>query len=108
MNECVNHPLRPAIAKCRKCNQPICDQCSQEFGRFCSAQCAAEFQEFQSRIPNTSAVRRRRFSMLGCLRTFAISIVLSVIIWFALVQLLGTSNPGEMLVALKKMWKLAF
>jgi len=76
--------------------------------RFCSPTCAADFQEFQSKISDTPVVRPTRFSFMGCLRTLVISIVLVIVIWFALQQLLGTSNPAQMVAELNRMWRLAF
>lgn len=108
MPNCVNHPNRPAIGACRKCGKPICDQCSQETGRFCSIQCQTDFRDFQDRITDSSPSRRKRFSLLGCLKTFVLSIILIIVIWFALEALLGTSDPSRMLTELARMWRLAF
>ncbi len=106
---CVNHPTRRALHSCRRCGKPLCDVCANDLGgRFCSPQCADTFQEFQSKVADVPLVRRKRFSLVGCLRTFVLSIILGVIIWVALWQLFGTTDPDQMWVELKKMWRLAF
>lgn len=106
---CPAHLARPATSNCRRCGRPICDACEAETGgRFCSPACAAAFQEFQSQVADEFRVRRTRFSLFGCLRTAVLSVLLLIIIWFALVYLLGTSDPAEMAVAFKKMVRILF
>lgn len=106
---CVNHPTRRALHSCRRCAKPLCDICADSAGgRFCSPQCAEAFQEFQSKVADVPVTRRKRISLLGCLRTIAISIVLLVVIWIALWQLFGTTDPAEMWSEFRKMLRLAF
>ena len=108
-NAFASHPTRRALHSCRRCSRPICDLCVTSYGgRFCSPDCAAAFQEFQSTVSDTPIRRRRRFSLLGCLRTFIISLILSAIIYAALTQLFHTTDPTQMLVQFKKMLRLAF
>jgi len=108
MANCVNHPTRRALYECRKCGNPICDECMSLNNRFCTPNCAADFQEFQSKISDTPIVCSTRFSLMGCLRTLVISAVLIIVIWFALLQLFGTTDPAQMAVELKRIWRLAF
>lgn len=106
---CPSHLARRATSTCRRCGRPICDLCESETGgRFCSTPCAAAFGEFQSQVADEFRVRRTLFSLLGCLRSAVISAILLVVIWVALVYLLGTSDPAEMISALKKILRLVF
>lgn len=106
---CPTHPTRPAPQSCRRCSKPICDECVASFGgRFCSRECTAAFEEFQGRVRNEPVGRRTRFSLVGCLRTLVISTVLLVVIWVALWQLFGTTDPGEMLTELHRMLRIIF
>ncbi len=38
-NSCQTHPDNPAVANCGVCNKPICRQCVQEQGYYCSKTC---------------------------------------------------------------------
>lgn len=66
------------------------------------------FQEFQATVSNSPVARRRRFSLLGCIRTFALSLGLAAITYAALTQLFHTTNPTQMITELQKMLRLVF
>ena len=48
---CINHPSRPASARCQQCNSPICDECVDAFplGNFCSRIHADRYAAFGAR-----------------------------------------------------------
>ena len=109
MEKCKNHPLRFAIARCKRCHLPLCNDCKVlvDDGVFCSQVCVEQFQNFQQRV-STLPATQTRFSFFGCLKTLVISAVLLAVIAGALVFWLGTSDPGEMWQALLKQIRLMF
>jgi hypothetical protein len=50
---CVYHEGVPAVAKCRKCHKLVCKDCvvynEQDGTAFCSEECLAKYEHFQSR-----------------------------------------------------------
>lgn len=106
---CPQHPTRRSLHACRRCGKPVCDACEKESGgRFCTAQCAAQFREFQETVHDEFKIKKSRFSPTGCLRSAATTIILLIIIWAALTQLSGTTDPAQMWAELQRMLRLLF
>lgn len=110
---CVNHPTKQAAARCRKCQAGLCILCRTttmpDGGVYCSDACWQAFREFQQRVDTGTGSRTRgRISFLGALRTLIIATVLVAFIWGVLAFWLGTPDPGQMLVELKRMGKVLF
>lgn len=109
MAGCVNHPIKPGISKCRRCQASLCIECrrTQPDGAiYCSDTCWREFKQFQQKVNVARGPARRKFSILGALRTLVISAVLLAVIWTILVMWLGSSDPDGMWAALKKMGRV--
>lgn len=108
MPNCINHTTRRALYECRRCSQPICDQCSAQFQRFCGDVCKQEFQSVAGRISDRPVGRRTRFSAMGCLRTLIISAVLLVVIYGAVIALFGSADPAVIGPELRRMLRVLF
>ncbi len=66
---CLNHPDRPATARCTVCFKPVCAECliRNDDGGFCSETCAANYARTRGSLDawheqrrREAAVRRRR------------------------------------------------
>lgn len=110
MDTCVNHPVKQAVARCKRCHAAVCADCRVKVsdGVYCSDECVEEFRRFQSVVHTTPVRRRSRFSIFGALRTLVISAVLLAIIWFVLTTWLGTSDFREMGQRLREILRLLF
>jgi len=109
MDKCANHPTAFTSIKCKRCHKFICGDCQMMFaeGVFCSAACAKEWREFQSRVL-TRGPRKTRISITGCLQTLVLSAVLVAVIIGVLYFWLGTLSPVEMWNKLSNMFSLMF
>ncbi len=112
MGKCVNHPIKQAVAKCRKCLVPLCMECRRAMpdgATYCSDVCYVAFKEFQQQVDVGGGRRSRpRISILGTIKSLIISAVLVAVIYGVLVFWLKTTDPSEMLVELRKIWRVLF
>ncbi|MDI6783976.1 MAG: hypothetical protein QME64_07780 [bacterium] len=48
---CINHPLVPAVARCKQCMKPVCRNCQvpTDIGIFCSEGCYVQMKGFMAR-----------------------------------------------------------
>jgi len=60
---CMEHPDRPAVARCANCHRPVCSECvvTTADGKFCSHTCAQKAADFRKRArkikaPGTSGI----------------------------------------------------
>ena len=77
---CLNHPNRPAVARCNACHKPICEECILHVQdmNFCSQVCVDNFLKSADNIAAYQAVQKarrrrkqiKRFIMLLILAAF--------------------------------------
>ena len=87
---CSKHPGIPATSKCMACNKPICPQCMQIFGFFCSPLCKEKAGQKGIHAPEYSgqrfAVERRFWRRTGLISGFLGILMVSALafwIWYA-------------------------
>jgi hypothetical protein len=109
VDKCAFHPVKQAVARCKRCHTPICRDCQVKApdGIFCSHECVEEFRNFQSQM-YSGPVRKSGISIFGLIKSLIISAVLIAIIWFVLNSWLGAGGFGEMGSKLRQMLKLLF
>ena len=52
MAVCINHPMKDAVTRCKRCGKPICQDCKvmTELGVFCSQACYEATKSFEEKI----------------------------------------------------------
>lgn len=80
---CKNHPVRPATARCRRCNMPICNKCliQTPTGVYCSETCATEMEAFMEKAADLNEPLRRPASY-RFVRMIVKLIVFGAAAWF--------------------------
>lgn len=63
---CINHPTKVAVARCKTCHRPLCNECKliTDIGIFCSEQCHDRAKAFSERVESLPLPRRRTFGRL--------------------------------------------
>lgn len=109
MPKCVNHPIKEAVAHCKRCNDTLCLDCriKSPEGIFCSNDCVMEFREFQGRVYAGLPRNRSRFSLIGAIKSLVIAAILVAVIWVIMTSWLG-DDIGEWPDKLKQMIKLIY
>lgn len=74
---CFSHTERPATARCRQCQRPVCDECakSDANGQFCSFDCAGKFKDFQQMGKPKDLKQRGLISLIATLVILAVVLV---------------------------------
>ncbi len=107
---CINHPVKKAAAKCRQCQAGLCINCRQTMtdgGVYCSTACWQSFKDVQQRIiPDVGTRSRGKISILGSVRTLIIAAVLIAVIFGVMSFWLGSTDPGEWMTQLRKMFRV--
>lgn len=83
---CTMHPDRTAIASCRQCAKPVCQECivRTERGAFCSRECLTSWQLSSAAKAEARAVKAVRSLWVGKLMVLgAVVLVVCGVGWFA-------------------------
>ena len=100
---CLNHPQRPASARCSHCQKPVCAACvvSRDDTAYCSDACVQARAHFQSREARRAleGKKRERFGLgewavRGPLLLFVAAILYYI---FVLQNVRGVGDFAEML-----------
>ena len=94
--KCLNHPLKDAITRCKRCNKPLCVDCTMrtEIGVFCSEECYHATGEFMRRVPSSPPKKKQSlFEKLRIKKLFILAVML-VILYFVLAYVTGQSDVG--------------
>lgn len=80
---CVNHPVKIAVSKCKRCGKPLCRDCriQTDSGIYCSNECFAAVKEFEERVAAATPRMKKKslFSFKNFKSLFLFIIVLAFI-----------------------------
>jgi hypothetical protein len=94
---CINHPLVPAVARCKQCMKPVCRTCqvTTEIGIFCSNGCYTQMKSFMARQGEYDK-RPKRHWIISKLVKRLIGIAIIIIIIAAVAKFVfGINNVQE-------------
>lgn len=94
--KCMNHPLKDAKTRCKRCNKPLCVDCMMqtEIGVFCSEECYHATGEFMRRVPSTLPKRKTSIFQKLQIKKLIVLIIVLVILYFVLMKVTGESSIG--------------
>ena len=95
MEVCVNHPVKNATAKCKRCFKPLCDECKivTDIGVFCSEQCQNLTKNFTERVDQIPVPKRSLFGgLVSTIKKLIILAVVLVILYFIISLTFGSTE----------------
>ncbi len=92
LSSCINHPGISAAARCKQCGKPLCPACviSSPLGTFCSDSCREKFENFSRRVQEVEQKSSRGRWNVGVYARKILSFLLSLLVVFVLLGVLGT------------------
>lgn len=104
---CLNHPNRPATARCNHCQKPVCAECTvaRDTTLFCSEACAKARDHFQSRESQRAleGKKRERFSV-GEWAVRGVLVLLAAVILYYVFVVQDVRSIGDFAGMLRRMF----
>ncbi len=92
---CRNHSHLAAVAKCKTCAIPICEECRivHKDGTFCSDACYEKFADFAVQFAEKANIQRHRLPRIISKRGLMILAVVLAVVLGILVLFYGVRSP---------------